>query len=459
MAEPRYVSLTAPAGGYESQLADIKRRQKMAELLAQQGGEDIKVESVNGVPTPISPFQGLAKALKSGMGGYLAGKAAEEEAALEESENKAIADVFEGMKDTPDVVKPGVLIPDSETEGGPGAYTLSTTTPGQKLSSSEKTNRLMAALIAHPKIAAVAPMYMQGMRNDIEDTRYDTSQKRLDTAEATDASRRVEDVDYRNRQAKTAERIAIEAAADRRQAHADAIALRNLTAAGPSKAYTVTGADGKTTNFFGTNAEARALSLTGNRVVEGGVVPKVVPTRAADDLMNKAAAYDKAESLNNDFKPEYTNLGVVGVGGDAVLALKKKYGDNDPAVQWWTSYNEKVGQIRNKLYGASLTPNEIAEWLKIAVNPNMNGTTIQANLERQRQLEENAMFRSVGFLKGSGYSEESISGATAYPSSKFKFNKPQAVLPDKPVDNSEAGKRARLAAAKAKIAAAAAGGN
>ena len=80
MAEPRYVSLTAPAGGYESQLADIKRRQKMAELLAQQGGEDIKVESVNGVPTPISPFQGLAKALQSGMGAYLGGKAAEDEA-------------------------------------------------------------------------------------------------------------------------------------------------------------------------------------------------------------------------------------------------------------------------------------------------------------------------------------------------------------------------------------------
>jgi hypothetical protein len=273
-------------------------------------------------------------------------------------------------------------------------------------------------------------MYMQGMQSDIEATRYDTSQKRLDTAEATDASRRAEDVDYRNRQAKLAENIAIQAAADRRQAHADAIALRNLTAAGPSKAFTVTGVDGKTTNFFGTNAEARTLALAGNRVVEGGIVPKAVPTRAAEELMVKAAAYDKSKSLNNDFKPEYTNLGVAGFGGDAAVALKKKYGDNDPAVQWWTSYNEKAGQIRNKLYGASLTAPEIAEWLKIAVNPNMNATTIQANLERQSQLEENAMFRSVGFLKGSGYSEESISGATAYPSSTFKFNKPQAVIPD-----------------------------
>jgi len=474
MADPRYVSLTAPAGGYESQLANIVRRQKLAELLAQQGGEDIKVESVNGIPTPISPFQGLAKALQSGMGAYLGSKADEDLATAKAKEAKDVSDIFAGLADRPDVKTEGYYLPAEQPSktmpiGMPrgassfmpegeatnmGTYVPGTVTPGQHLSRSEKTNRIMAAMAAHPSMAALAPMYVQNMQSEVEDQRYATSQRRMDTAEASDVSRRAEDVDYRNRQAKTAEKIAIEAAADRRQAHADAIALRNLTAAGPSKAYTVTGRDGKTTNFFGTNAEARALSLQGNRVVEGGIAPKAVPTRAAEDLMTKAAAYDKAKSLNNDFKPEYTNLGVVGFGGDAVLALKKKYGDNDPAVQWWTSYNEKAGQIRNKLYGASLTPNEIAEWLKIAVNPNMNGTTIQANLERQRQLEENAMFRSIGSLKGSGYSEESISGATAYPSSEFKFNKPQAVLPDKPVDNSEAAKRARLAAARAKIAAA-----
>jgi len=96
MANP-YVSINAPAGGYESQLADIKRRMKMAELLAQQGGEDIKVESVNGIPTPISPFQGLAKALQSGMGGYLAGKAAEDEAGLKKVGNEELVKAISGF--------------------------------------------------------------------------------------------------------------------------------------------------------------------------------------------------------------------------------------------------------------------------------------------------------------------------------------------------------------------------
>tara|TARA_R110002126_G_scaffold63039_1_gene161884 strand:- start:258 stop:1697 length:1440 start_codon:yes stop_codon:yes gene_type:complete len=73
----------------------------MAELLAQQGSEDIKVESVNGVPTPISPFQGLAKALQSGMGGYLAGKAAADEAALEKLSLEEALKARKGLSNFP----------------------------------------------------------------------------------------------------------------------------------------------------------------------------------------------------------------------------------------------------------------------------------------------------------------------------------------------------------------------
>ena len=114
MADPRntYVNLTAPAGGYESQLADIKRRQKMAELLAQQGSEDIKVESVNGVPTPISPFQGLAKALQSGMGDYLGGKAAEDEALAKKAARSEAIEARKTFYTLPDTK--GIVASDAE---------------------------------------------------------------------------------------------------------------------------------------------------------------------------------------------------------------------------------------------------------------------------------------------------------------------------------------------------------
>ena len=86
------VNLTS--NNYDSQLADILRRQKYAELLAQQGNEDIKVESVNGVPTPISPFQGLAKVFQSGMGAYLAGQSSKDKATLDKTTSERLSDAL-----------------------------------------------------------------------------------------------------------------------------------------------------------------------------------------------------------------------------------------------------------------------------------------------------------------------------------------------------------------------------
>ena len=86
------VNLTSD--NYDSQLADILRRQKYAELLAQQGNEDIKVENVNGVPTPISPFQGLAKVFQSGMGAYLAGQSSKDKATLDKTTSERLSDAL-----------------------------------------------------------------------------------------------------------------------------------------------------------------------------------------------------------------------------------------------------------------------------------------------------------------------------------------------------------------------------
>lgn len=126
---------------YASQLAAIARRQKYAELLAQQGAEDIDVQSVGGIPTPISPFQGLAKVLKSGMGAYLGRKAGEDEAALDTIQNQKLSDVLSryyderpDMSNKNDVAVTGALDlttgkrgPDVGTIGTSGVFNRPTT--------------------------------------------------------------------------------------------------------------------------------------------------------------------------------------------------------------------------------------------------------------------------------------------------------------------------------------------
>jgi hypothetical protein len=271
MADPRYVNLTAPAGGYESQLANIVRRQKMAELLAQQGSEDIKVESVGGIPTPISPFQGLAKALQSGMGAYLGSKADEDLATAKAKEAKDVSDIFAGLADRPDVKTEGYYLPAEQPSktmpiGMPrgassfmpegeatnmGTYVPGTVTPGQRLSRSEKTNRIMAAMAAHPSMAALAPMYVQNMQSEVEDQRYQAGLDRAEAARVLEATRYAEE--QKQKAADDAESL---------RRYEKTLAATNAgRSPGTPQSYLV---DGKP--FFGTPQDALDLSRQGKIV-------------------------------------------------------------------------------------------------------------------------------------------------------------------------------------------------
>jgi len=123
MAGPQYVNLTP----YDAQLAALQRQQKYAELLSQQGAEPIDVQSVNGIPTPISPFQGLAKVFQQGVGGYLEGQATKDQSALEASDNAALLDALKNRSTTADVSTEGTkaTLPGTTSNGvSTGPYSL-----------------------------------------------------------------------------------------------------------------------------------------------------------------------------------------------------------------------------------------------------------------------------------------------------------------------------------------------
>lgn len=419
MADPRntYVNLTAPAGGYESQLADIKRRQKMAELLAQQGGEDIKIESVGGIPTPISPFQGLAKALQSGMGGYLAGKASEDEAALEKDENKAIADVFEGMKDTPDVRKPGVYTPSeaptslfSENESG-GSYTPGEFTPGQKLSNSEKTNRLMAALVAHPKIAAVAPMYMQGMRNELDDTRYASEQKKSDTRfEASQEQIVVENKrNAANDKWKQAEALRDDDRAS--QAHQDAV-----TASRDSAAATLAYRQSIRDNKPEFNQQQGQAATFADRMF--------IADRTLRDAGVIGASQSRIQAGLGSPKVPFSNSLVSG-DKQALEQAKRDF---------------LTAQLRQES-GAAISDSEFVRGdLQYFPQPGDD----EKNIERKAKNREKLIF---GMRRQAGKNYVPLTETELYPTNQ------NTTPTSSSTDNSEAGKRARLAALKAQLAA------
>lgn len=72
------------ANPYQTQLEELARRQKMAEIMQQQSLQPMERYSYQGIEAPISPLSGLAKALQGYMSGREQGKISEEKKVLSE---------------------------------------------------------------------------------------------------------------------------------------------------------------------------------------------------------------------------------------------------------------------------------------------------------------------------------------------------------------------------------------
>lgn len=73
---------------FSSQAAENARRQRLAEMLQQQGMEPERVFEYNGIQAPISPLAGLGKALQMGMGAYMEAKGAKKATDLEKAKRE-----------------------------------------------------------------------------------------------------------------------------------------------------------------------------------------------------------------------------------------------------------------------------------------------------------------------------------------------------------------------------------
>jgi len=112
------------ANPYQTQLEELARRQKMAEIMQQQSFQPIERSSYQGIEAPISPLSGLAKVLQ----GYMSGKAqrdiSEEKKALGERYKTESSDIlgraFEAGAGTP--ATPGRMV--AETSFAPSGSDL-----------------------------------------------------------------------------------------------------------------------------------------------------------------------------------------------------------------------------------------------------------------------------------------------------------------------------------------------
>jgi hypothetical protein len=425
---------------YEAQAAALAKRQKLAELLMQQGQQQPEVLTYKGIAAQPSVAGGLGKALSQFMGAYMGGKADEALTAAKAKETKDVSDIFAGLADKPDVKTEGYYLPSEQPSktmpiGMPrgatsfmpegeasnmGTYVPGTVTPGQKLSRSEKTNRIMAAMATHPSMAAIALMYMQNMQNEaaeartaVEDTRYATGQTRLDRAEAERLAQQVTENARNAERDKFAREEAARDNARAAQAHRDAMQAQQdaLEAA----------------------AEARKIARE-NKLLD---IKTARENKPENQFQAASAGYaDRMIVADNYFRdPEVTaastsnyQRGAAGVPliGNYLTSSAKK--SRDQAVLSFT--NAKLRQESGATIG---DPEFVKADLQYFPQPGDElDPKIIEQKARERALAVSGMVRNAG----PNYKPLTID----------EKKKTDAV------DNSEAGKRARLAAAKAALA-------
>jgi len=87
---------------YEAQAAALAKRQKLAELLMQQGQQQPEVLTYKGIAAQPSVAGGLGKALSQFMGAYMGGKADEALTAAKAKESQKFTDTMKNFYELPD---------------------------------------------------------------------------------------------------------------------------------------------------------------------------------------------------------------------------------------------------------------------------------------------------------------------------------------------------------------------
>jgi hypothetical protein len=131
--------------------------------------------------------------------------------------------------------------------------------------------------------------------------------------------------------------------------------------------------------------------------------------------LNRANQSKKPEFFGVAPSDTIADLIVSGVEkGLPVGEVMRSLGVNAPkvtpeAVEWWKDYQSFVAQVRNQLFGATLTPREAGDFRKFNVGPATAPDVAEDYFNRQIQSVRNAVERERAKGRARGVSEETLS--------------------------------------------------
>lgn len=354
--------------------ASIDRRSKMIELLQGQANAPIERFGYGGIEAVTPPAAYLNKILSGVMAQYQSGKAGQEQEALDKYKEQA---QNEDMGTMIEMLKKGGTVPTDVSSVYDTSYIKDPARRAQQ-----------DASLAEP-IMPQQPSYTGGMPEgtistgkpimpvtEIQERRYSmrTPEGQMELLRQTAA-------DKQSRAEMLAGQLEREEAARIRNETQDRQDMRS-----------------------------DAANQTRKDIAEENRKNRQLPTAVSNKIDTQATTYINTKNLIDTFSDSYGNQDPAGagMGGDFLVTMKGKFGENDPTYQWWTAQKSRDALVRNNLFGASLTPGEQASWSALTVNPNMSAATIKGNLLRQAEIERKALLRQSNALITSGYNRAVI---------------------------------------------------
>lgn len=158
------------------------------------------------------------------------------------------------------------------------------------------------------------------------------------------------------------------------------------------------------------SAEARAQAAAEREALRfekemTGVGRKPLREGDAQKLTNDVSSVESIERALNSFQNDFAGLtadienvaqGVTSMGTP---------GQRD----WWADFRATDNQIRNQLFGASLTAGEKSAYSATTITPRMSPEEIKRNLSRRLEIARKATARRYNRLNAAGYNPDEVS--------------------------------------------------
>jgi hypothetical protein len=132
---------------------------------------------------------------------------------------------------------------------------------------------------------------------------------------------------------------------------------------------------------------------------------KTLKGKDLNDVVGLDSMATGLRKLQQDFKPEYAGLGVLGFGAELQYEAMRRlgFGRRTKAIRWWSEYNRLQAPNRHALFGATLTGNELKNYQEFTAKKSddpqvvLNQVIDQLNYTEGLSRQRKRSYESAGY--------------------------------------------------------------